>query len=362
MKRFIRNGMCAAAASLGVAAIAASSACGTSFDSVSKVLGVRILATKVDTPYAKPGANVNLTMLIADGRTDKTTAVNVSWLPFICTDPVQDLYYACFAQTGASDAGTGDANLLSSESADGGPSAAPGALAQIAKIPPNTNISPFLPHGLTYSFSMPVDAITKHPPVQGSPEPYGLAVLFNYACAGHLQVIPVSRNNVQQIPIGCFDDEGNQLGEDDGIFGLVRVYAYSTTVNQNPVIGSVTQDGIAVDLSAGLTLPHCTESDRKNCNKTKITPVVPDSSWELNPDDKDENGNPQHEEVWVDYYSDLGDLGDDARLLFDVSAGRINSPEVDYKAPSDPGEGTIWIVVHDSRGGVEWSVVPLHIQ
>ncbi len=384
MLRFAKAPLRLAAASVlvaaGVAAVVGTSACGTGFDPVSKILGVRILATKADKPFAQPGDTVNLTMLVADGRTDKTRAITVSWIPAVCTNPKSDLYYACFAPQGSSDGGASDASIALTEggtatladAGDGGaqPAQAPvantgaGALAAIiAKIPPHTNLTPLLPQGPAYSFQVPANIVSAHVPTPGAARPYGLAVLFNYVCAGHLELVPFnSSGNPLQIPIGCFDEYGDPVKADDGVFGLLRVYAHTDITNQNPVIDSFMQDGNPVDLRAGITLDHCTASRRKDCQKVKLTPVVPESSWELNPDSDDGQGNTQHEEIWVDYYSTIGDLGDDARLLYDVGAGKIPKIEVEYQPPSDPGEGTLWAVVHDNRGGVEWVVVPLHVK
>jgi hypothetical protein len=365
-------------AGAGLVAVLGSSACGTGFDPVSKIQGVRILATKADKPFPHPGDTVNLTMLVADGRSDKTRPLTVSWIPAVCTNPTSDLYYACFAPKYAGDGGA-DASLgtgtTSNEggtadagTVDGGtqsgPVSTPGALASIiSKIPPHTNLTPLLPKGLTYSFQVPSDIVSSHPVVAGAARPYGLAVLFNYACAGHLELIPFDGSgNPLQLPIGCFDSDGTQLKADDGVFGLLRVYSYNDITNANPVIDSFTQDGAPVDVKAGITLDHCTASRRKDCPKIKLTPVVPETSWEVNPDSNDGKGNTQHEEIWVDYYSTIGDLGDDARLLYDVGEGKIQKDEVEFQAPSDPGEGTLWAVVHDNRGGVEWVVVPLHIK
>jgi hypothetical protein len=378
MRRLVRASLCASLVAVGLGAIVLSSACGTSFDAQSKINGVRILATKIDKPYAKPGDAVNMTMLVADGRADKTVPMVVSWVPAVCTNPKQDLYYACFAPSALGDGGAGgDASAVvtgtggGASAGDGGADGGgptgvttPGALGQIiSKIPPHTNLTPLLPQGTSFSFTMPTNIIATHPPTPGAPEPYGLAILFNYACAGHLELVPIDPSGgPQQIPIGCFDDTETPVTVDQGVLGLVRVYSYTTNTNANPVINAIIQDGTAIDPTAGITIDHCTTSRRANCPKIKITPDVPDSSWELNADDKDSDGNPLHEELWVDYYATLGDLGSDARLLYDVKAGKISNPEVEFQAPNDPGEGTMWIVVHDSRSGVEWSVVPVHVK
>jgi hypothetical protein len=358
-----------ATAFAGVAGLA----CGTSFDPDDKIEGVRILAVKADKPYAQPGDTVNLSMLVADGRSDQTTPLKVTWIPATCINPVEDLYYACFTSAASftqADGGALTAGGAGSAGDDGGGSSGTSTTTSqgggsnevneiISKIPPHTDLSTLFPQGTNYSFVIPPDIISSHKITPGAPEPYGLAILFNYACAGKLEVIPLDPNGgPQQIPLGCFDDNENPVTADNGVLGLMRVYAYETQTNANPVIESFQQDGNGIDPNAGITIPHC-EGD---CTATKLFTEVPDSSWEVNPDDKDENGNPQHEQIWVDYYTTLGSLDNDAVLLFDVSAGRLNNATVGFTPPNQPAEGTIWAVVHDNRGGVEWVVVPVHVQ
>ena len=62
------------------------------------------------------------------------------------------------------------------------------------------------------------------------------------------------------------------------------------------------------------------------------------------------------------YYSDLGDFKDEARLLFDSTKGRVTESDVEYRAPYEPGDGTIWAVVHDNRAGAAFVVLPLHVK
>ena len=60
--------------------------------------------------------------------------------------------------------------------------------------------------------------------------------------------------------------------------------------------------------------------------------------------------------------ADARDFDNDARLLFDTKKGRVPESDVKYRAPGSPGEGTVWAVVHDNRGGTSWVVVPLHVK
>jgi hypothetical protein len=352
---------------LGLAALAATTlgflACGGGFDPQSQVDSVRMFATRANTPYAKPGAPVTLEALYTDARKEKPRAAVNYWIPLICMNPAQDAYYACFIPSldgGASGARFVPAGPLADAGAfagDGG-GADGGVAAGLANIPTDVDLGPFLPQGATFSFTMPTDAVQ---PRQGS-APYGLAVVFNILCAGRVTFASRDPNaGPQQVPVRCTDENGVQLSPKDYVLGISRVYAYADRTNTNPIIQQVTLEGLDVDPLAGITVPRCTAQKRADCQDHKIDIRVSDGSWEQNPD---QNGNDQglREQIWVDYYSDIGDFSDDARLLFDATKGRSVPSEDKYHAPNQPGDGTIWAVVHDNRGGVTWIVLPLHVQ
>jgi hypothetical protein len=209
---------------------------------------------------------------------------------------------------------------------------------------------------------MPSDAVTRHTTVAGTRVPYGLGISFNIACAGHIEALPIdpSSDNPVQIPLACFDTNGNQLSPDNYVIGYVRVYAFDTVTNANPVIDHVDVNGQTVDLTQGFTVAHCSGS----CPKVKIGPVVPPSSQEPNPEATDTHGNVLKEEIWADFYATFGSLGSSGRLLFDPRTGSVGGPEKtdnEFTPPSTPGDGSIFIVVHDDRGGASWAVVPVHV-
>jgi hypothetical protein len=337
------------------------------FRDETTISGVRIMASAADKPYAKPGDTVTVNVLAYDGRANKPEPMKVYWLaeqgcpPFVCTDPPNDAYYACFQQLLA--AGTADAGSGSAGDAGGG--AGPGGSCRLALPPPGIELNKLVT-GSSFQFTMPADAVTKHPVVPGTPVPYGLAIIFNIACAGHIELLPIDRtsDNPVQVPLGCFDKDHNQLSPDDYVIGFTRVYAYDTLTNANPVIDHVDVEGQPVDLTQGFTTARCTASRRDNCPKVRIGPVVPASSWELNPEARDVNGNIVHEEIWADFYVTFGQVTSAARLLYDARTGSVGGPDVtnnEFLAPADPGDGFIWIVVHDSRGGATWAQVPVHV-
>jgi hypothetical protein len=345
----------AAFAAAALAALAVASCGASDFDPESKLKSVRILATRADQPYAKPGATVQLETLAYDGRPDTTTRpMKIFWLPLVCENPKDDLYYLCFSQFAGADGGAADGGAR-----DGGAPMRGGGFLQ-----PGVDLSPFLPTGPTYSFTVSPDIIDRHPVIPGANGRYGLAVVFSIACAGHIEIIPAAPGDIrkQQVPLGCFDASHTQLGPDDYVIGVQRVYAYDDRTNANPVIDHVVYQGQPLDLTQGITVDRCTSQRRSDCPDLKLDIFVPDASWELNPGDTDQNNNERHEQLWVDWYESKGDFDGDARLLFDPAQGRVTPSEIKYHAAADPADGDIVAVVHDNRGGVAWVRFPVHVQ
>ena len=340
---------------VALGALALTPSCSPSgFQDPSSINSVRILASSADQPYAKPGATVNLTVLAYDGRTNPPEPMKIYWLPFVCKDPPDDAYYACFAQIAAGAFGGGTAG------GDAGSGAPSGALG------PHTDLTPFLQQGPQFRFTMPSDAITSHAATPGT-TPYGLAVVFNVACAGHLELLPIDPNdsNPQALPIGCFDASEEQLGPSDYVFGFTRVYAYEALTDANPVIDHVDVNGQTYPVMPApdgqlTTMPVPMSSCTNGC---PIGPVVPASSQEPNPLETDVNGNPGREEIWVDYYTTVGSVNDTA-LLYDPTTGLVGDPSTTdgkFAPPTPPASGTFWAVVHDDRGGTSWVTVPLSV-
>jgi hypothetical protein len=363
----MRGGRALVACVFVAGAWASTSCAPTGFAVESLVQSVRILASGSDPAYAQPGEEVSVQVLAYDGRSSQPEPMQIYWLPFVCEDPEDDAYYACFAPfegQGSPDAGLGD----------GGPS--------IGALKPGVDLTPFLPTGSSYQFQMPSDVVTSHDTPAGSPAPYGLAILFNAACAGHLEIVPLdpSSDNPEQIPIGCFDKNENQLGPDDWVLGFTRVYAFEPDaavngipiVNTNPVISSVDVQGQTLEVglvpnttqvyvTQAISTPHCSGS----CPSIPIGPNVPASSDEVNAQATTVNGGTQKEEIWADFYTTFGSFAGDSSLLYDATKGSIGdagTTDNQWTPPSEPGTGFIWIVVHDDRGGASWVTIPVNVQ
>jgi hypothetical protein len=361
-RRLVLSGAGGVVAAL--AALFGASSCGPStFLPESLVNGVRILASSATEPYAKPGDVVTVSLLTADGRNDPTPPATVSWIPVVCEDPTQDLYYACFGNI--ADGGVllaADGAVSSDAGADTGATTATPLAGGFGSLPSGVDLTPFLPTGPSFSFTMPADAITRHPVVTGT-HPYGLVVLFNAVCAGHLEFTSATSGGPQGgIPLGCYDSNHVALDSDSFVFGLTRVYAYTDRPNANPVIDSAAFGSQTIDYTVGVTIPHCTAAHDKDCPENDFAVNVPESSSEVNPDDVDPaTGVARHEEVYASYFATFGLFDTEIRLLYDPQTGKVTDTAETFRAPHVPGLGTMWIVVHDSRGGATWVSFPVHI-
>jgi hypothetical protein len=344
----------AALATLTLGAIASaialsSASCGVQdFDPISKLDSVRILASRADKPYAKPGETVNLEVLAVDARAKRPKPMEIYWIPFVCQNPLNDAYFACFTQAlrdgGADGAASGD-----------------GGANPIARLQPGVDLTPFLPKGPTYSFTMPQDIIETHPVVEGAKAPYGLAIVFNIACAGRVKLDSIDPSRgPQQIPIGCFDDDDNRLGPNDYVLGFTRVYAYDERRNQNPSIAGLSLDGVKIDPAQGFVMDTCKTQLRRDCPKLKIETLVNEDQQEVDPEDIDPDGVARREQIYVSYYATTGQLSDSARLLYDPKRGKISNNYVEYQPANEVGDGAFFAVVKDNRGGASWIQVALH--
>jgi len=362
------------------------------FDAPMLIESVRILASQSDQPYARPGATVHSQVLAVDGRPDAAAnePMRVFWLPFLCVNPPNDAFYACFAPFeqnassvqqygGVGGPGGGTTATISGaiSSWDGGADAgvgtaspAGGALdgGSLGSIPTGVDLTPFLIQGTKVVFHLPGDIVSSHPPRKGT-TPYGVAIAFNIACAGHVELIPLDPTSQapEQIPFGCFNAQHKQLSADSYVLGYSEIFAYDALTNRNPVISSFTFRGQAVALDGGVaapvTFPRCTSADTKSCPDNIAIVDVPDASWERDPQNPGPDGGPLGEQLWVDYYSTMGSLRDDAILVFDPSAGRVTPYEQeDLQSVTTAQRGTMWAVLHDNRGGVAWLTVPLNAQ
>lgn len=353
-----------------LALAAASVGCAADFDPVSELRTVRVVAVQKDTPYAKPAADVTLTMAWADSRPavkkdpPAELPVTVSWLVDqwtdpahkdpICNNPIGDLYYGCFEKF---------AERLASVTPPGGASGTPPPSGAPLPVPG------LFPTGDQLTIRIPADLIEKHPaPLDPAVPRYGLVYVFFAACAGTLAVSPAK----DQFPVLCLGSDGRPLGTEDFVAGYTAIYVYERLTNKNPAIGGFTVNGHDVDTDCigtdCMLLPEpaavcsttgdtpCIEAcpdnaDVKKCNGYPIKPILDPSIVDADPI---VSGN-LSEQMWISYLTESGQFDHQLRLLNDASGGWNKDYGTKFYPPARKGPTHIWAVVRDNRGGVNWT-------
>lgn len=303
------------------AAFLSASACGMDdFEPANQVQGVRVLAVKKSSAYAKPGEKVTLEILYWDGKSkpEEQRPLEVTWFGG-CTNPAGDLYYGCYPQ-----------------------------LAELFAGPPSSDQMKLVGTGGTFELTIPADIVSSRPaPADGSP-PYGLSYVFFTACSGRLGPPPAGED-MSGLPLGCYDKDDKPLGPDEFVPGYTSIYAYDELRNENPVIDGLLFDGHG---DGELRVPRCSG---KGCTKYTLKPLIDPRSAELDPiAETAPDGSPIKEQLWVNFYATGGKFDHPVRLVNDAIKGWNDRNETSWEPPKEPGTVVLWAVVRDNRGGVDW--------
>jgi hypothetical protein len=316
--------------------------CAAPFDPQSEIKTLRVLSVDVDHPYANPGDTVTFKMTYFDGRdaTGTFTPIQITWLGG-CFNPPGDAYYGCYEQLGQ----------LLQDVANG-------------EIPPDGLVAQG-PGLDTFSITLPSDIVSSVAPPDTGPR-VGVGFVFFTVCAGEVRpVYQEGSTDAGSFPLGCFDANGNQLGNDAFIPGYTQVYAFEDArTNAAPPVdgflfgGKALADGEAGQASACAI----TEEDRNKtgcaapdvateCDVVALDVDVPKGVAEVDPDAFDSSGKALHEVVWVDYFADGGTFDTDLKLVSDASTGEVDDHSTEWTPPEEPGLYSLWAVVRDNRGG-----------
>jgi hypothetical protein len=350
--------------------LALASGCGEDFDPASEVSGLRVLAVKKSSPYVRPGDRVDFDLLWHDSEVGRPPP-QIAWLAF-CENPPGDLFEACFGQL---------------------PALTPEQLASRISLPEAGATAP----NDSFSFVTSADLISSRPPPpEGSAIPYGLNYVFFAVCAGELAMDMGS-----QIPFVCYEEldgvAGFSAGDNrrdsrDFVIGYSAVFAYDELQNDNPRFTALEFGGVSLwpnspaelgaaapagavladprDVCVGescnsapppadaqpcldeLTVDACLDDD---CPETNVRAYVDPASAEVDGAASGSSSTPLGEQMWLNYYSTLGELAEGVRLVNDATAGFSADASTDYRAPDTSGAAYLWAVVHDNRGGTEWA-------
>jgi hypothetical protein len=283
-----------------LAAAVLSAGCASDFDPASRVQGLRILATRVDKPYAAPGETVTFETLAVDpeGR-----PVSVSWAA--CARP-----------------------------------ASPSALGCVRALPKGAPLTT----GSSFTLTVPPTALDGVPAIARKSVFFGAVQV---ACRGSV----TTTGGPEGLPVRCGDERNEALPLGDYELAVKRVYVRATDKNQNPTIARVIWDGTEWPEDEVKSMSACdsaTSNRFDECNGESHTlAIVPaDDSSERG---VDELGDAFEEKLLAQYYSTEG--------IFEYQAKDGVRSETAFKARRGASGKTItlWFVVRDDRGGVDWT-------
>jgi hypothetical protein len=280
------------------------------FDPGSRVVDFRVLAMQADNPYARPGETVHLSSLSHD-----PAARPVTWAWAACVNP-------------------------SSSSVEG-------CLQEVAEAAALNQTSPILAMGVeqtSFDFAIPADALAS---VDSEALPLALTGIVSIACPGELALVASSSN-----PFRCSEPgSGRELGLDEYVVGIKRVFVRNTDRNQNPVIAEVRFDGAAWPETEIKEVDACDIDDNvyDDCSKSlrhQVAAVATPESYEAG---VDEFGYDFEEQVIVQYYATEGIFEFDSRIAEDPETGWV------ARKYASGQELDMWFVIRDDRGGVSWT-------
>jgi len=337
---------------LPVAALAlGSAACGPQFDPSNEIKTLRVLGVKKDKPYAQPGDAVNLQLLWHDPQGRPDAKLQRAFIGG-CVNPPGDLYYGCFAQYG-----------------------------QAGGIPP-------IGAGDSFEVTLPPDIISSRRDLEPGQKRYGVYIVFFAVCAGKIDFAmdtdPQSVGSTG-LPLRCLDDAGEPLGSEDFVVGYSTIYSFEGVSNQNPsfvvddagqgeflvadkavaadCVGAACQETAPVEVDCDATpercIKACADDGDPECPAIDVKPAI---EKKIEKDDVSSElfGTNVTEQMWVNYYVDRGGMSE-VRLLNDTSSGWNEKYRGQLRAPKDTGPLQIWSVIHDNRGGMEFSRVTLGV-
>ena len=292
--------------------------CTADFDPASRVVSFRVLAQQADQPFAQPGETVTITSLSYDpeGR-------SVTWAWAACVNPAASTVEGCLGKVAA------DAQAIG-----GSPILAQG------------------PELSSFTYTVPKDALTSLPVAAQST---ALVGVLSVACPGDLSF----DSSANALPFTCKErGTGRVFALDEYVVGLKRIMVRSADRNQNPVIEQVTFDGEDWPEGEVKQVTPCDSNgnDYKPCadsSKHRLSARPSASSVEAG---VAEFGLAFTEQVIVEYYATEG--------IFEHEIKTVLEPETGWVARKAAAgkDLTLWMVLHDDRGGASWAERHVHVQ
>ena len=289
------------------------------FDPSSRVVSFRVLAQQTDLPFARPGETVNISSLSIDpeGR-------SVDWAWAACVNPASSTVQGC--------------------------------LDEIARSAAESGASPILAQGVemsSFDYTVPADALRT---VSAAAKPSAFVGVVSIACPGDLSLAAPGPNH---LPFACKErGTGRTFEVDEYIVGMKRIQVRAADRNHNPVIEKVTFDGADWAETEVKIVTACdtTKNDYKPCASSTKHTIVARPSAESVEFGSSEFGVGFTEQVIIEYYATEG--------IFEHDIAIAVKPETGWAARKGASgkDLTLWMVLHDDRGGTTWTERHVHVE
>ncbi|HEY8946281.1 MAG TPA: hypothetical protein VIM73_18650 [Polyangiaceae bacterium] len=292
-----------------IALAASLGGCEDDFDPGSRVTGFRVLAVGTDNSYARPGEGVRLSSLSYDPQMRPVT-----WGWAACVNPDASSVEGCLEN-------------ISEQAANGG--------------------NPLLAFGQgvdALDYTIPLDALSSIGP---EARPLAMVGIASIACPGELSLPTASRPDFRCAEFGS----GRELGLDEYVVGVKRVFVRESDRNQNPIISRITFDGadwaaeeikeVGACDTEGNVYEDCPGSLRHH-----VAIVPTPESFEQG---VDEFGQDYSEHLVSQYYATEGIFEYESRIAEDPGTGWV------ARKRASGQELRMWFVLRDDRGGVSWT-------
>ena len=320
-------------------------ACADDFDPKSAVTGIRVLGVKVDAPYAKPGTQTKLAMLVADGTSDRVLRKpKIVWFHG-CKNPKGDTFYECYPDLSRR---LGDAYQRRETTID-------------------KEIPGLVTFGDTAMADIPADALSARPQgVQGRVD-QGRVFVFFAVCGGNVTYHPNPPNS-SGLPIRCVNAQTNEdLDAQEFVYGYTPIFVFESFTNANPVIEGIEFSGVRPPPCSGHgclpVIPRCTKDTEDDCPKVTFKPIIARASVEGDPISTLLDGKETRESLWVEYAALNGRFESGTRVVNDPNRGWNDEHEGKFTTfRANEGEARLFAVVRDNRGGQAWTSFDVLIQ
>ncbi|MEI9949818.1 MAG: hypothetical protein WDO74_12765 [Pseudomonadota bacterium] len=292
--------------------------CAADFDPASRVNSLRVLGQQTDVPFAKPGETVNIGSLSYDpqGR-------SVTWAWGACVNPDASTVQGCLDKIAADAATSGGSGILAQ-----GPALS------------------------SFSYAVPANTLDSLP---AAARASALIGVVSIACPGDLSFEQGSNN----LPFSCKEaGTGRVFALDEYIVGLKRIQVRSADRNQNPQIEQVVFDGqdwpeaevkevIACDTDNNDYKP-CADNTKHQIGARPTAASVESGTTEFGVDFT--------EQVIIEYYATEGVFEHEIKIAAEPETGWAARKAASGK------DLTLWMVVHDDRGGATWAERHVHVK